>query len=244
MPSPWNTSPSPRRSDWISLVNWISTQHALESGNHPVHEARVLHHLGAVEGGAQDRGVRVLAAQPAADAAVDHRRDRVAAQWIGVVLDRQRRAARQADARVVAGARVLVDAVLDAHHARAGGDFLRDHGPELALLLQLALAFGDDDLQALVVRIHRLLQRLRHRPDPVVVHGPDPADADALQGAFDADLRFMLAVLRRGGQLLRAGGRAVAVLHDDQDAVVLVEHGIGDARGQPVVPEAAVAHDR
>ena len=56
--------------------------------------------------------------------------------------------------------------------------------------------------------------------------------------------RLVLAVLRRGGQLLRAGGGAVAVLHDHQDAVVLVEHGVGDAGGQAVVPEAAVAHHR
>ena len=49
---------------------------------------------------------------------------------------------------------------------------------------------------------------------------------------------------RRGDELLRAGGRGVAVLHDHQHAVALVEQVGSDAREQAVVPEAAVAHDR
>ncbi len=44
--------------------------------------------------------------------------------------------------------------------------------------------------------------------------------------------------------MLGARGRGIAVVHDDQDAVVAVEHGVGDARGQAVVPEPAVAHYR
>ena len=79
------------------------------------HQVRVLDDFGAIEGRAEHRGVRVLAAQAAADAAVDHRRHRIGAQRIGVVLDGERRAAGEADARVVAGAGVLVDAVLHAH---------------------------------------------------------------------------------------------------------------------------------
>ena len=43
--------------------------------------------------------------------------------------------------------------------------------------------------------------------------------------------------------VLSAGGRGVAVVDDDRQVVGAVEHRVGDAAGQPVVPEAAVAHD-
>src|SRR5690606_26028501 len=42
--------------------------------------------------------------------------------------------------------------------------------------------------------------------------------------------------------VLPASGGGIAVVDDDGDAVVLVEYGVADARGQTVVPEAAVAH--
>ena len=75
------------------------------------HSPRVAHDLGAVERRAQHRGMRDLAAQAAADAAFDHRRHRIGAQRIGIGLHRQRRAARQPDAGMVAGADLVVDAV-------------------------------------------------------------------------------------------------------------------------------------
>src|SRR5207249_4657042 len=205
---------------------------------------RVLDDFGAIERWAEHRGVRVLAAQAAADAAVDDRRHRIGTQRIRVVLDRERRAAGEANAGVIARAGVLVHAVLDAHVARALLQLFRHLWAELALPLQLALALGDDDLQPLVVRGHRFFQRLGHFTDPVVVHRLDPADADALERALHADVFLHLAMLRRGGQLLRAGRGAVAVLHDDEDAVVLVEDMVGDAGREAVMPEAAIAHHR
>ncbi len=48
----------------------------------------------------------------------------------------------------------------------------------------------------------------------------------------------------RGHQVLRAGGRGVAVLHDQQHGVAAVQLVGGDAGEKAVVPEAAVAHDR
>src|SRR2546427_7307833 len=104
MPSPWKVSPSPRRSDSISLVNCRSTDFMKEL----VPPSGVLDHFGAVERRTEHRGVRILAAKAAADAAVDHRRHRIAAQRVWIVLDGERRAAREADARVVASAGVLV----------------------------------------------------------------------------------------------------------------------------------------
>src|SRR5262245_64716747 len=118
MPSPWKVSPSPSFRARISSVNCRSTEPRYES----IPPAGVLDHLCAVERGAEHGGMRVLAAQAAADAAVDHRRDRVATQRVRVVLDRERRAAREPDARVVAGAGVLVDAVF---HADGSFSFLQ-----------------------------------------------------------------------------------------------------------------------
>src|SRR5262245_62383527 len=43
---------------------------------------------------------------------------------------------------------------------------------------------------------------------------------------------------------LSAGGGRVAVVHHDQHVVALVEDGVADARGKPVVPEPAVADQR
>ena len=125
----------------------------------------VLHHLGAVEARAQGGRMGVLAAQAAADAAVDHDGHRVHLQRIGVVLDGEGGAARQADAGVVAIADVLVDAVLHAHHALALLQQAGDPGLDAALPLELALALGDDDLQAVEVAGEGFLQRLAHLLD-------------------------------------------------------------------------------
>ncbi len=72
--------------------------------------ARIVDDVGAIEGRAQHGGVRHLAAIAAADAALVDRRHRIVAQRIVELLHRQRRAAREAHAGVVAGADILVDA--------------------------------------------------------------------------------------------------------------------------------------
>src|SRR3954468_16246255 len=113
MPSPWKCSPAPSFSALISSVNWRSTDEAPDSGKYLVPQVRVLHDFGPIEGRAQHGRVRVFSAEAAAHAAVDYRSDRFTAQRIRVVLDGERRATGQADARVIAGARVLVHAVLD-----------------------------------------------------------------------------------------------------------------------------------
>ena len=51
-------------------------------------------------------------------------------------------------------------------------------------------------------------------------------------------------VLARRGIGLLAGGRGVEVLQHHHDRVLLVEDRVGHARGEPRVPEAAVAQDR
>src|ERR1700682_3658771 len=114
MPSPWKTCPSPSRSNSTSLVNCLSTEEISHFENQRIKKTGVLYDFRPVEGRAEHGGMRVLAAQAAAHAAVDHRRYGVAPQGVGVVLDGQRRAARKPDAGVVPRAGVLVHAVLDA----------------------------------------------------------------------------------------------------------------------------------
>ena len=76
--------------------------------------------LRAIERRTQHRGVGHLAAHTAADAAVVDVRDRIGAQRVRVCLDRERRAAGEADAGVIAGAGIRIDAEALAHHALAG----------------------------------------------------------------------------------------------------------------------------
>ena len=86
---------------------------------------------------------------------------------------------------MVARARVLVDAVLDAHHALAGAQQRRAPRPDAALPLELALAFGDDHLEPREVGRERLLQRRAHRVDVVAVDDAQPFHADALERPLD-----------------------------------------------------------
>ena len=93
--------------------------------------------------------MRDLAAQAASHTAVDHRRDRIRTQRVGVVLDRERRAAGEPDARVVAGTRIGVDAEALPHDATARFRQLHQLGLDAALLVQLTFTLGDDDLGSL-----------------------------------------------------------------------------------------------
>ena len=94
-------------------------------------------------------------------------------------------------------------------------------------------------------RGQRLLQRVLHLRHAVGARdGLDPLHAHAAHGALDRMLRRADRVLGpRGQDVLPAGGRGVAVVHDQQHVVGAVEHRVAHAAGEPVVPEAAVAHD-
>src|SRR5690606_8380575 len=179
-----------------------------------------------VERRAQHRGVRGLAAQAAANAAVEHRRHRVGAQRIRIRPDRQRRAARQPDARMIAGAGVGVDAEALANDALASGDRLAHQRTLAPLAVQHALGLRDQHLRPLLRRGQRLLQRAAHAVDVVgAPDRPDPLDADAANRVLDLVPGAAGTVLgARRWNVLAAGRRGVVVLDHDGDVVALVEH--------------------
>src|SRR6185369_7349899 len=82
---------------------------------------RIEHELCAIERRTQHRRVRHFAAHATADTGVVHVRDRILSQRIGIGLDRQRRTTGQADARVIARARIGIHTEPLAYHARAAG---------------------------------------------------------------------------------------------------------------------------
>ena len=146
---------------------------------------------------------------------------------------------------------------LHAHDTLAAFEQRRDPRLDAALALELALALGDDHFEAGERRGERLFERAPHRRDVVACAPcassctPRPSsvrsmvwlliDEALLRLSGGARLRL---VVRRRDDVLRAGGRGVAVLHDDQHCVVAVEQRALHAGQQAVVPEAAVAHDR
>src|SRR3989442_15553694 len=125
----------------------------------------------SVERRAEPRGVRDLAADATADARLVHGGDRILAQRVGVLPERERRAAVQTHAGVVARADVGVhpEARLDDLGAR--GDRLPDARLLTALALEHALVPRDDDLEAGHSRRERLAERPDNLRDPAGVHG-------------------------------------------------------------------------
>src|SRR5579864_5729846 len=115
-----------------------------------------------------------LAAEAAADAALDHARHGIAAQRVGIGLDGERGAAREPDAGMVAGADFVVDAIARPHHALATLQLLRLLAAYPALARELALAVGDDHLEPALGGFHRLLERLQNIADVVGAHRAQP----------------------------------------------------------------------
>src|SRR5215472_8243021 len=65
-------------------------------------QTRVRNDVGAVERRAEHGGVCDFSAEATPDAAVDHRRDGILAERVRIGRDRERRTARQPDARMIA----------------------------------------------------------------------------------------------------------------------------------------------
>ena len=145
---------------------------------------------------------------------------------------------------MIAGADLVVDAVAGAGDALAAFELDGILGAHAALARELAFAVGDDHLQPALGGAHRLLQRLGHQRDGIAAHRAQPFDAHGAQRLLDVDAgRRPVAARHARRNVLLAGGGGVAVLHHDQHAVAFVEQVGGDAGDQPVMPEAAVAHD-
>ncbi len=174
-------------------------------------------------------------------------RHRVLPQRIRIRPDGERRTARQADAGMIARAGVGVHAETRAHHAAAARNGALLLGTLAALPIQHAFRGCDDDLGALLGRGHRLLERAAFMRVEIVgaIDDTQPFDADALYRLGDRMFRALRAVTgARGENVLAARGRRIAVVDDHQHIVGFIEHPVADARGEAVVPEAAIAHHR
>ncbi len=121
----------------------------------------------------------------------------------------------------------------------------RNSGLTRRCRFSMALARRNDHLRAALRRGQRLPQQVAHLAHAVGAvracrthFAPTPRTAASI-GFFVA--RFALSRLGRE-DVLPAGRRGVAVVHHQQHVVGLVEHGVAHAAGQPVVPEAAIAH--
>src|SRR6185503_15967694 len=129
------------------------------------------------------------------------------------------------------------------HDALASRNPARKFRPDTALPRQLALAVRNDDLEALLVRAQRLAERLDDAGNAIGTHAPDPWHADAPQRGLDVEALAAAVPLLLGGEnILLTGGTGVAVVHDDQHLIVLVEHRASDTGDKTVMPETAVAH--
>src|SRR3546814_1756696 len=109
-------------------------------------------------------------------------RDRVLAQRVGIGLDGKRRAGREADAAMIAGAGIAVDTEALAHYSLAVLDGLANQRLLAALLVEHALRLCHDDLGSRFLRCHRLAPCVAPLFEVVdSVDRMDPAAADAAE---------------------------------------------------------------
>ena len=121
--------------------------------------------------------MRDFAAQPAADAAFDHRRRRIGAQRIGtrfIVNDGQPESRMQEWSPV----QISSSTPNRAFTTRSPrSSFSRVLGADAALPRQHAFAVGDDDLEAVLGAAHRLRQGRDHFRNAVGAYRAQPGDA-------------------------------------------------------------------
>src|SRR5688572_26973905 len=140
----------------------------LEPADHAAPEARdralpaprIVDDAHLVEGRAEHGGMRHLAAEAAAHAALVHARDRILAQGVPALPEGERRTAVEAHAGLVAGADVRVHAEARSLDARPRLELGGDLWLHATLALELALGAGDDDLEPAGRRGHGLSDRL------------------------------------------------------------------------------------
>src|ERR1700749_167729 len=88
--------------------------------------------------------MRYLAAQSASRAAIENRRHWIFSQWILVGLDSERRASRQANAGMIAGAGIGINAEPFANHALPFLGHICHQRLYAALFVESAFALRDD----------------------------------------------------------------------------------------------------
>src|SRR5829696_8133985 len=129
--------------------------------------------------------MRHFPADATAHAAVIDMRDCIATQAIIAGLECERRATRQPNAGMVAGAKVVIDAKTLAHDALAFLRLLLEKRRDAALPRKLTFAFGHDHFGSGEAGGESLSKR-RHRGAHIVsAHRPYPFDTDPANGGLD-----------------------------------------------------------
>jgi hypothetical protein len=129
-----------------------------------------------------------------------------------------------------------------------------DPGFDAALALQLAFALCHDHFQAVEGAGKGFFQGVAHGGYLVAVHAAQPPHTQAFERGFYGLIgvgqalafvssEFLGRFCGCGDDVLRAGGRGVAVFEDQQHRIITIEEGALHAGEQAVVPKTAVAHD-
>src|SRR5690606_14594327 len=146
----------------------------------------IVDEVGPVERRAQHGGVRDLAAVAAADAGVVDVGDGVFFEGVAAVLDGERRAAREPDTGMVAGADVRVDAEALFDHPLAFLDRRAELRLDAPLLVQHAFGLRNDDLGPFLGCGQGFFDGGLHLGDAVgAVQYAHPFDTHALDGVDD-----------------------------------------------------------
>src|SRR5262249_55417673 len=143
------------------------------------------------------------------------------AQRVRIVLHGQRRATRQADAGMIAGAGIGVDPETLRYDPLTVSNRLPKQRAHAALAVELALALGHYDFGTAVAGAERLAQHLERVAHVIGMGAPHPAHADTSHRVDDGivALAACAGTARRGDILATSRGR-VAVVDDDRQIVV------------------------
>src|SRR6266478_1309561 len=168
----------------------------------------------------------------------------VLAKRIAGGFNGERRAARQSNAGMIAGAGRFIHTEPGSHHAPALLELGGCYRLFAALTRQHALAVGNHDPKSLAASQDRALERIDDFADAVGGDIFNPFNADAAQRFLQVHLAGLVARIRaRRRDVLMSCRRRISILENDKDTFVFVEDMIGDACRQPLMPESAIAHD-
>ena len=174
--------------------------------------------------------MRYFSADSATDTGVVHFGDRIGSKPIVARLDGERRAARKANARMIAGAKIFVysEALPDDTFTLLDQRPLQ--GGDASLAIELTFAVGDDHFRARKRGAEGLPQCGQRTSHIIGMYRTHPFHSDPSDGDFDGmPSGAVREIDLRGGNVLPACCGCKAIVDDDRYSVVLVEYRVGDA---------------